>query len=112
MSPKDHLGEFEQLVLLSILQLRDNAYAPNISRILDERANREVSRGALYATLDRLASKQHVEWDIQAATSRRRGSRRRLFSVTPQGVDALTVSQQALMRLRQGLESTLTGGLR
>ena len=108
MPDKPYLGEFEQLVLLAVLQLGDEAYAPNVSRLLDERAGREVSRGALYATLDRLERKRYVEWKIQAATSRRRGSRRRLFTVTPSGVEALAISRDALMRMWRGLGGVLT----
>ena len=108
MSAKHYLGEFEQLVLLSILQLREDAYAPNISRVLEEKAGRGVSRGALYATLDRLERKRFVEWKIEAATSRRRGNRRRMFTVTPRGVEAAAVSREALLKLWKGLGGMLT----
>ncbi len=108
MPTKPYLGEFEQLVLLAILQLRENSYAPNISRVLEETAGRGVSRGALYATLDRLERKRFVEWKIEAATSRRRGNRRRLFTVTPRGVEAAAVSREALLKLWRGLGGMLT----
>ena len=108
MPTKPYLGEFEQLVLLAILQLRENSYAPNISRVLEEKAGRGVSRGALYATLDRLERKRFVEWKIEAATSRRRGNRRRLFTVTPRGVEAAAVSREALLKLWKGLGGMLT----
>lgn len=51
------LGEFEQLVLLAVLQLGERAYAPEISRYLDESIGRETSRGALYSSLARLEQK-------------------------------------------------------
>ncbi len=108
MPTKPYLGEFEQLVLLTILQLRENSYAPNISRVLEEKAGRGVSRGALYATLDRLERKRFVEWKIEAATSRRRGNLRRLFTVTPSGVDAAAESREALLKLWKGLGGMLT----
>ena len=108
MRPKAFLGEFEHMVLLSILQCREDAFGPKISRLLEERAGREVSRGALYATLDRLEQKGLLEWGIEAATSRRQGNRQRRFTVTPSGLRALTVSRTALMNLWQGLEDTLT----
>ncbi len=108
MPAKHSLGEFEQLVLLAILQLRENAYAPHIGRVLEEKAGRGVSRGALYATLDRLERKRFVEWKIQAATSRRRGNRRRFFTVTPRGVEAAAVSREALLKLWRGLGNMLT----
>ena len=108
MTTKPYLGEFEQLVPLAILQLRENSYAPNISRVLEEKAGRGVSRGALYATLDRLERKRFIEWKIEAATSRRRGNRRRLFTVTPRGVEAATVSRETLFKLWKGLGNMLT----
>ena len=52
--PSTYLGEFEQLVLLSVLRLGDEAYGVTIARELEEGAGRRVSRGALYTTLDRL----------------------------------------------------------
>lgn len=108
MPPKAFLGEFEHMVLLAVLQLETDAYGPRISRMLEERAGRDVSRGALYATLDRLEQKGFLEWEIEAATSRRQGNRQRRFSVTPAGIKALTVSREALVNLWRGIEDTLT----
>jgi PadR family transcriptional regulator PadR len=108
MPPKAFLGEFEHMVLLAVLQLKTDAYGPRISRILEERAGRDVSRGALYATLDRLEQKGFLEWEIEAATSRRQGNRQRRFTVTPAGIKALTVSREALVNLWRGIEDTLT----
>ena len=53
----EHLGEFEQVVLLAILQLGPTAFALPVLQELDERAGRRVSRGALYKTLERLEAK-------------------------------------------------------
>jgi hypothetical protein len=51
------LGEFEQLLLLAILQCGEDAYTVPIRRLLSERAGREVARGALFTTLGRLDAK-------------------------------------------------------
>ncbi len=51
------LGEFEHLVLLAALRLRDQAYAPEIARVLEQHAKREQSRGTLYAALERLETR-------------------------------------------------------
>lgn len=104
MSSRAFLGEFEQMVLLSILRLEESAFGPAISAELEERARRQVSRGALYATLDRLERKGLLEWRIEAATSDSRGNRRRRFSVTPDGVDALVSAREAFVNLWDGLE--------
>ena len=63
------IGEFEQLVLLAILQLKEGAYGPNISEELETKAKRRVSRGALYSSLDRLQQKGLLRWKIEAAST-------------------------------------------
>lgn len=103
------LGEFEQMVLLSILQLREEAYAVAILEELDERAGRSVSRGALYKTLERLEKKGLLAWGMEEGTPERGGHPRRSFSVTPRGIGALQETRQALTRLWEGLESVLEG---
>ena len=73
MGRQGFLGEFEQMVLLAVLQLDDQAYGPNISEELEARAGRQVSRGALYSSLDRLQQKKFLRWRIEGATSERGG---------------------------------------
>jgi len=100
-------GEFEQMVLLAILQLGDEAFALAVIRELDRRAGRPVSRGALYKTLERLEEKGFVEWEVEEATPGRGGHPRRLFRVTGSGIAALKVARDALLRLWEGLERVL-----
>lgn len=107
MRRKGYLGEFEQLVLLATLQLGDEAYGPGIAGELEERAGRRVSRGALYATLDRLEGKGFLDWSIDPATSKERGHPMRRFQVTEEGLAALRASRQAVRSLEAGLEEIL-----
>ncbi len=107
--PAASLGEFEQLVLLAILQLEDEGFALSILRELDRRAGRRVSRGALYKTLERLEEKQYVEWQVEEATPGRGGHPRRRFTVTREGVAALQRTRDALLRFWEGLEGVLGG---
>jgi len=100
-------GEFEQLVLLAILQLNSEAYGPNISAELEDKAGRRVSRGALYSSLDRLQQKGLIRWEIEAATSARGGHPKRLFEVTKTGLEALRTARSAFTRLSAGLEDVL-----
>lgn len=93
------LGEFEQFVLLGILRLGDEAYALPLRATLSKIAGRSVARGALYRTLDRLAEKGLVEWDVEAEAPRRGGLPRRRFIVTRQGVAALRKSRRTLLAL-------------
>lgn len=103
-------GEFEQLVLLAILQLQTDAYASNVRKRIQESADRKVTRGALYATLDRLTTKGLVEWSIEETTPERGGIPRRCFAVTPEGVAAVRRSYNALRTLADGLEHVLGEG--
>jgi len=95
------------MVLLAILRLGKGAYGATICRELETRTGRQVSRGALYATLDRLERKNLVEWEIEAATSRSQGNRRRRFQVTEAGVAEAAAAKAAFVNLWQGLDSIL-----
>ena len=67
MPPKAFLGEFEQMVLLAILQRGKDANALEIRRELEASANRRVTKGAFYTTLDRLERKGYLTWEARAA---------------------------------------------
>ncbi len=110
MSP-NHIAEFEQMVLLAILQSADDAYAPNIRDVLQDRAGRTVSRGALYRTFDRLAAKGLLEWETDESNPmpERGGAPMRRFVVTREGRAALRTSREALLRLWDGIEPELEG---
>jgi len=101
------LGEFEQQLLLVILRLGSEAYAPDIARELEDRAGRRVSRGALYTTLDRLEKKSLVRWRVAAGGVERDGLPRRRYAVTTGGVAALRAARSVLQELWQGLEGWL-----
>ena len=60
MSPAVNLGEFEQLLLLAILRLREDAYGVTIRAELAVRAGRTVAPGALYTALERLETKGFI----------------------------------------------------
>ncbi len=107
MSSKNLLGEFEQLVLLAILQHRDDGYAILIRGAIEEVTDRPISRGALYRTLDRLESKGLVTWELESPTRDRGGNPRKRFDVTPAGVNGLRRSRSVVSRLSAGLEDLL-----
>lgn len=101
------LGQFEQMVMLTVLQLGDHAHAINIRSYLEEQAGHSVTRGALYRTLDRLEAKGYIEWESDEPTPERGGIPRRLFSLTERGMETLRASHGALQILAQGLETEL-----
>lgn len=109
MGNKQFLGEFEQMVLLAILQLGEEAHAPDVTMMLESSAGRTVSQGALYTVLKRLEGKGLVRWSIEGATSERGGYPKRRFEVTAAGIEALQTSWGALAALADGLDEILEG---
>lgn len=101
------LGEFEQLLLLAILRLGPDAYGVSIARELEVHADRRVSRGALYTTLDRLEAKGLVRWRIVHGGADRGGLPRRAYTVTATGMAALRAAREVLQRMWRGVEQML-----
>jgi len=106
----DHLGEFEQLVLLAVLRLDEQAYGVPIRQEIEKRAGREVTVGALYATLDRLEAKGYVRSRFGEPTAERGGRSRRYFRVQPDGLEALAHAKRAFDRMWEGVR--VKGGSR
>lgn len=102
------IGEFELLVLLALLRRADEPYANRVREELEENADRRVTRGALYRTLDRLANKGLVEWEVEpSSTPERGGHPMRRLSVTAEGLEAVRASHAVLMRFFDGLDPVL-----
>lgn len=95
------LGEFEQMVLLALLKLGDQAYGASIRQLLDQQVGRDVALGALYSTLERLEKKAMVTSRMGEATPQRGGRPKRYFDVTAKGVQALKEVRQAMNTLWQ-----------
>ena len=83
------LGEFEELVLLTIALLYDDAYSVSVMEELCLRLQRPMSLGAVHRTMQRLEEKGLVQSQFGEATAERGGRRKRLFIVTPAGEQAL-----------------------
>jgi len=97
------LGEFEQVVLLAILRLDDKAYGVTIRREIRDCTHRNPAPGALYNTLDRLEDKGMVTSRLGDPTPERGGRSKRLFTVTPHGVESVSRAQRAYQRLMEGI---------
>lgn len=104
MSPTPQLGEFEQVVLLAILRLDDNAYGVTIRSEIEKCTGREPAPGALYTTLDRLEDKGLVRSRAGDPTPERGGRSKRLFTVSASGIKAVTQAQRNYQRLLKGLQ--------
>lgn len=107
MAGREHLGEFEQIVLLAIIRLGDDAYGVPIRLEIEARTGRALTVGALYRTLDRLEDKRYVSSAFSDPTAERGGRSKRYFKVRPLGLKALRASHEALTAMWDGLESAV-----
>lgn len=98
------LGEFEQMILLAVLQCGDDAYGVTVQEELVSRTKRRVSSGAIYMTLDRLEKKGLLVSHLTEPVAERGGRAKRCYQVTKPAVAALTHSRRALANLWEGLE--------
>ena len=101
------LGEFEVLVLLAVLHLNGEAWPPAIRAEIERRALRDVSRGAVYVTLDRLEAKRLLTSETRTTEAPQSGRPRRAYRVSARGVRAVKRAVEALERMRAGLEPLL-----
>lgn len=92
---KLNLGEFEELVLIAVLVLGDNAYGVSIRDLIEQETGRNVSFGAIYTTLDRLKNKGYVSSKQGEPTKERGGRAKRYFKIEGIGETALTEAQTA-----------------
>lgn len=89
-----NLGEFQEIVLLSILILDDQAYGLRIQKEISKRLNRPLSRGALHTALSRLVEKGYIDSHYGGATAERGGRRKRFYTLTNSGKVALQQAKE------------------
>lgn len=105
--PDTYLGEFEQIVLLAILRVGEDAYAIPVREEIEARTGRTVARGALYTALERLEAKHCLTSRMSDPLPERGGRSRRYYAVTPAGLAALRAARDTMMALWHGVESQL-----
>jgi PadR family transcriptional regulator len=110
MASERYLGELEQMVLLAVLRLDDGAYGSTVLDEIEGRTGRELSRGGLYVTLDRLVEKGLLDARMGEPSPERGGRPPRLVTVTGDGLAELRKSRRAFASLSQGLEAVLEEG--
>jgi PadR family transcriptional regulator len=101
------LGDFEQLVLMGVLRLEDEAYGAAIRQEIHARSGRDVSINAVYTTLDRLERKGLVKSWVGDPTPQRGGRRRKFYALRPTGVAALRQAYRAFIAMADGLHRQL-----
>jgi PadR family transcriptional regulator PadR len=95
----EHLSDFELFVMLAIAALDDGAYGVSIATRINDRTGRDVSIGAVYATLGRLADKGYVSFRVSEPEPVRGGRARKLVSLTPAGMRALRRTSEEIGRM-------------
>lgn len=96
---KHHLGEFEEIVLLTVAILQGEAYGIAIIEEIESRLKRSVSIGSLQTVLRRLEKKGFLESELGEATKMRGGKRKRYFRLTPNGKQVMTESKEQRLGL-------------
>lgn len=109
---RTYLGEFEEIILLTVAYLQGQAYGVKITHEIGERTQRPVRLNQVHVALHRLEEKGMVRSRLGEATQERGGRRKRLFSITAQGeqtlLDIQAVRSQLWSLLPQPLSPALT----
>lgn len=85
----ERLGELEEVALLAVMALGDDAYGVAVQELIEEQAARAISLGAIYAALDRMERKGFVRSTLSEPLAERGGKRRRVFAITEPGLAAV-----------------------
>jgi len=93
------LTDFELMVLLAVLRVRDEVYGVTIAREIEETGGRPVKLAAVYLALDRLCQNGLASWKLGDATPERGGRAKKLFNVTTAGLRAVRRTQRAFVAL-------------
>jgi DNA-binding PadR family transcriptional regulator len=98
-----YLGEFEQLILFSVVELGDEAYGGAIRETIERKTGRVVSSGAINTALGRLAERKLVSSRIGEPTAGRAGRPRKYYAIRPEGARALKASHATMQAMAGGL---------
>ena len=96
---RHHLGEFEEIVMLTVAILHDKAYGIAVINEIESRLERKVSIGSLQTVLRRLEKKGYLKSAFGEATQQRGGKRKRFFSVTNFGRQAIEETKDQRLSL-------------
>jgi PadR family transcriptional regulator, regulatory protein PadR len=104
MKKGELLGSLEHIVLLALVRLDGCAHGMIVRREIEKQTGRNVSIGAVYATLERLEAKGYVSSSTGEPTPERGGRAKRLFRVEVAGNRALQISDQTIRNMTAGLK--------
>ena len=101
-----HLGEFEEIVLLTVAILDGNAYGVSVVEEIETRLERNVSLGAVQTVLKRLEDKKMVRSLFGEATKIRGGKRKRYYTITTDGQRVLKNAKDQRISLWNAIPKT------
>lgn len=108
MAGKNFLGEFEELVMLAILKIGNDAYGVPIASVIEEATGKRVSTGALYTALSRLEEKGFISSRMGEVTAARGGKAKKFYEVEATGREIIRKTQNARNALLADLTLVLT----
>jgi PadR family transcriptional regulator, regulatory protein PadR len=98
------LGSLEHIVLLAVMRCGSNAYGMTVRREIASATGRDISIGAVYATLRRLESKGFISSSAGEPTPERGGRAKRYFALTADGEAALRSTHEIILKMSAGLK--------
>lgn len=96
---KEYLGEFEELVLMMVAALQEDAYGAAITDEIETRLKREVNLSAVHVTLYRLEDKGYIRSKMGGETKERGGRRKRIYTITSAGLAMLRAMRDARLEI-------------
>jgi PadR family transcriptional regulator PadR len=101
---QEPLGSLEHIVLLAVMRLGSNAYGVTVRREIESATGRDISIGAVYATLVRLESKGLIKSSTGEPTAERGGRAKRFFRMTADGAGSLRNTHEIILKMSAGLK--------
>jgi len=96
---KEYLGELEELVLILVAALKENAYGAAIAEQIESKLDRNVNFSGIHVALYRLEDKGYIKSKFGGSTKERGGRRKRIYSITSAGMAMLKTMQESRMEL-------------
>lgn len=106
-----YLGEFEELILLTVAAVGEQAYAVSVKKEAQEISGRKINISAVHASLYRLEDKGYLSSEFGGATNQRGGKKKRLFKVTSAGFASLKAAKELREQLWQKIPQLSVVGL-
>jgi PadR family transcriptional regulator PadR len=108
---KEYLGEFEELVLMMVGALQEDAYGAAITDEIESRLKRNVNLSAVHVTLYRLEDKGYIRSSLGGATKERGGRRKRIYTITSAGLAILRTMKEARIDIWKMIPQLKMSGL-